>query len=54
MKHSDNLTDLMEHLDANKDQTEETPTSKGWSVKNDDGEVIKLDDRLPGRIPDKF
>ena len=46
MKHSDNLTDLVAHLDEHKDQAEKDPANKGWEVKNDDNETIKLDDRL--------
>ena len=44
MKHSDNMTDLVEHFDRDDNKDQENPTNKDWEVKNDDGELIKLDE----------
>jgi len=46
MKHSDNLTDLVEHLEENKDKEQENSANKSWEVKSENGEIIKLDDRF--------
>lgn len=54
MKYNDNLTDLMEHLDKDQNEKQESPANKAWEVTNDDGELIKLDDFRSNNRPEKF
>lgn len=54
MKHSDNLTDLVEHLQDDKSQKPENPENKAWELRNDDGELIKLDDHFNSNRTNKF
>jgi len=53
MKYNNNLTDIIENLEE-KDNEQANSTNKPWEVKNNDDEVIKLDDRLKNNQIDKL
>ena len=55
MKHSDNLTDLMEQLSKKSEApAKENHVNSKWEVKNDDGEIVKLNDHLTRNRTGKF